>query len=182
MDFVAVISEHSHLSFTGRINLLDAITNQFLGAVFLNEGKIVDAEYSSKSGKQGLLAVFYQYFNATKNLKLVPEPELIEDGNLNFNLSMDQFKALMKKFFEDFKILKKYEPSRELRLDINPEFIQKGDELSADEFKILEFICGGIKIDDIYNELDDFEFEISQALISLRKKGALKVVKSYIIE
>jgi len=182
MELLKILTEHSHLSFTGRINILDDSTSQFIGAIFLKEGRIVGAEFSSKSGKKGLMGILYQYFNATKKLKHIPEPELIEDAHLDFNLSIEQFKHLMKKFFEDFKILKKFEPARNLKLDINPHFISNGPTLTSDEYKILDLICGGVKISDIYNQLEDLEYEISQALISLRKKGALKVVKSYIIE
>jgi len=182
MELVELLEEHTQLSFTGRINILDSVSSQFLGAIFLKEGRIVNAEYSAKSGKKGLMAILYQYFNATKKLRHVPEPEIIEDESLAFNLSIDQFRKIMGAFFEDFKILKKYEPSKALKLDINPSFISSGQDLTPEELKILNLICGGIKTSEVYNQLDELDFAITQALVSLRKKGALKVVKSYIIE
>ncbi len=72
---------------------------------------------------------------------------------------------------------KKLRPPNGLRLVLNDEFVIKGGEIGQEEFGVMKVITDFNKVEDIYVNCPLQEHQITLALVSLRKKGALKVFK-----
>jgi hypothetical protein len=79
--------------------------------------------------------------------------------------------------YEEHNDSKRLRPPGELRVLIDPEFIETGDKPDSLEFNILKTMSTFNKVADIYQNCDLFDFEITKGLVSLRKKGAIKVFK-----
>jgi hypothetical protein len=61
---------------------------------------------------------------------------------------------------------------------IAPEIVVNKDEVTYSEFKVLEVMTVYNKVSDIYEHCGLEEFEITQALVDLRRKKAIKVFQN----
>ena len=80
--------------------------------------------------------------------------------------------------YENYLGSKKLRPPGALKLVLNPNFIVEGQDVAPNEFDVLSAISDYSRVEDIYNHCPLMEYEVTQALVSLRRKGALKVVAS----
>ena len=73
---------------------------------------------------------------------------------------------------------KKLKPAMNLRLVIDPEVIVSHDEITPEEFDILSVLSEWCVVSDVYKYSKLMEFEVTNALVSLRKKRAIKVFQN----
>ena len=57
------------------------------------------------------------------------------------------------------------------------EVIESNIEISPQEYSLLCTLSDYNMVDDVYNNNEMLDFEITQALVSLRKKEIIKVIK-----
>lgn len=178
MKLNSIIEEQSIFNFSGMINVLLDNNNQFLGSIVLKEGKIINAHFEKWEGKKALLNIVMKSIDMPEKLKYIIEPELISDEAISCFYSFEEYLNFVHEIKKQVEIHKRYRPARDLKLTINGAFIDQGESINSDEFDVLCTISDYSKIEEIYKFSVSCEFDITNSLISLRKKGALKVVSS----
>ncbi len=172
------IEEQSLISFTGKINVLKPENNQHIGIVFLKEGDIVECNYGGKYGKKALFSLSFDEVEAKDFHKFVVEPEIIKDSQIRFTYTFDEFYEKMQERYEVYQKIKRLKPPNYLRLGIDPNFIKPECKTKIDgfEFDVLSAMVGAKKVSDIYLNCPLYDYEITGALITLRKKKAIRVL------
>lgn len=173
MSLINSLTEQATFSFSGRINVLHAETKQFLGTIQMKDGLIVDSFYRGMEGKNSLFKILIEDMTDAFPLKFIVEPELIE--NESFSYSVSDFTKEARRHYENFLASKKLKPPGHIKLLIKGDFMLHGSQVNSTEFQVLKVISDYSKVDDIYNESGLMEYEVTNALVSLRKKGALRV-------
>ncbi|MAF78132.1 MAG: hypothetical protein CME60_08210 [Halobacteriovoraceae bacterium] len=175
MSLIKTISDQVHLGFTGRINILTEQTGKYLGRITLRDGLIVFTQFKERIGKSSLYHCLIEDLEEG-NLKFAVEPEVVGDNEIIFTLDYQEFVDKGQKIFQAYKSSKKFRPPGHIKLMIDPDFIAKGQSLSYVEFELLSTISDYSRVSDIFNESKLLEYQVSNALVSLRQKGALKVI------
>ncbi|MBL7664118.1 MAG: hypothetical protein JNM93_03210 [Bacteriovoracaceae bacterium] len=175
-QFFELLDEQVVVKFTGRINVLDQITNQHFGHIFIQEGEFVHITYRQHMGQK---AFYYLSFDLDekKRLKIVIEPELLGEVQRNLHYPYAQLKSKVAEALQRFRISKKGRPPEHIKLMLMPEFIHKGTEISSTEFDTMCVVSDFNLVRDIYENTNLLDFEVTDALVSLRQKGAIKVIK-----
>ena len=175
MDLLKLISENYSFSFSGRINILSKVSKQYLGAVIQSEGAIVNAKYLNLTGKKALASVLME-LRSNKLFNFVSEPEVVSPSDIVFQMSESQFLKFKNDYFEQFDELNKLKPKGNIKLALDPLNFDFQMKFSKTEFDTLCSVLEFSLVEDIYHNSELLDFDITTALISLRKKGILKVV------
>lgn len=178
MSLLAILNEQAAFGFSGRINILLKANDQLLGVIFQYEGKIIGATSGKQRGKKSLFSLIFHDVDSIDKYKLVVEPEIIGPSNFMFELSIDEVKTTAEKQFPEFLRAKKLRPPANLKLLINPEIIYNQISVTPEEFAVLEILTEYSSVNDVYQASKLLEFEVTNALVSLRKKMAIKVLNN----
>jgi hypothetical protein len=178
MSLLEILNEQAAFGFTGKINVLVKSTSQYCGVVFQSEGLIVDAKTENVTGKNAILRLIFLDVESTDYLKFVVEPEIVGAENLNLNLTFEELKKEAGISFQSYIQAKKLKPPPTIKLVINPEIIVNAEEINAEEFSILSLLTEWCLVADIYKYSTLMEYEVTNSLVSLRKKKALKVFQN----
>lgn len=175
MIYQTLLDQES-LMFTGRINVLDKKTSAMLGHIHFREGIIVSVAYQKKIDKNALVLIF---FNESQfdTLKYIVEPEILKESDDETHLKFSGIVASIESGQRIMKEVKNLRPSENLRFLLNAEFLNKGDAVEKEEFELMKIIVDYGLVRDIYKKSLTDETTTTLGLISLRKKGAIKVVK-----
>jgi hypothetical protein len=176
MSIFKILREQSSIGFDGRIVFQGNDSGQLKGEILVHNGDIAGCNYNGASGKKALLNLAYEDFAEIVKFSYVVEPEVISQDKIQFEFGLNDFEQTFREVFEKIKSTKKLKPPSNKRLLINPDFVCRGEKISATEFDILCIISDFGKVSDIYRNSSLLDFEITLGLVSLRKKGALKVV------
>ncbi|MFT6068691.1 MAG: hypothetical protein ACJAT2_003514 [Bacteriovoracaceae bacterium] len=176
MSIFKILREQSAIGFDGRIVFQGNDSGQLKGEVLVHNGDIVGCNYNGSSGKKALLNLAYEDFAELVKFSYIVEPEVIGQEKVQFEFALGDFENTFREVYEKIESSKKLKPPPGKRLIINPDFVCRGDKISASEFDILCTISDFGKVADIYKNSPLLDFEVTLGLVSLRKKGALKVV------
>ncbi|MBH47992.1 MAG: hypothetical protein CME71_07450 [Halobacteriovorax sp.] len=171
-----ILDEQSAMGFTGKVNVLKSANAQSFAVILMLEGKIINCMASARSGEKALLDVIFKDVSNTEAFKVVVEPEVVSEAEGTFSWSVSQLKKESRRLYENYLNNKQLKPPGQLKLVINGQFIVRGDEILADEFDVLSTISDYSRVQDIYNNCDLMEYEVTRALVGLRRKGAIKVL------
>ena len=141
------------------------------------DGNLVHACYKGMQGKKTLLYLAFDDETGKISFRYVPEPEIVGPRHVSFNFSFREFKGLYGNFLSLHKKACELRPPNHLKLEINPDFIAKGDLVESEELEILSTITSHNQVGSIYRHASLREFEITAGLVSLRKKKAILVSK-----
>lgn len=177
MSFLHTIEEQVAFGFTGRINVLDNETSQFLGVVLLLDGLLIHSHYQELAGEKAIYRIIIDDVSDIKELKYIVEPEIIEKGQGSFELDFLTLKKNGEKAYNSFKNSKSLRPPDNINLILKPSFIIEGENVSEREYELMSTISDYSKVKDIYENSSLLEHEITTSLVGLRKKGALKVIR-----
>ena len=111
-------------------------------------------------------------------LKFVVEPEILKEENFKIKLTYDELKSEAQKSFQEYLNAKKLKPPASLKLVIDPEIIVNNHQLSPEEYDVLSVLTEWCQVNDVYKYSKLLEFEVTNALVSLRKKKAIKVFQN----
>jgi hypothetical protein len=175
LSLIKTISDQVHIGFTGRVNVLTKDTGKYLGRITIKDGIIVFSQYKDRFGKQSLYHCLIDDLE-NEELKFAVEPEIVTDGEVFFYLEYKSFVDIGQKIFQAYRSSRKFRPPGHIRLIINPAFVAAGQEIGDIEFDLLTTISEFSRVSDIFNESNLLEYQISNGLVSLRQKGALKVI------
>ncbi|MDO9181277.1 MAG: hypothetical protein Q7U04_02660 [Bacteriovorax sp.] len=173
-----VLKDQAAFGFTGKINLLLASNGQFQGVVYQHEGFIVGAHYGQLKGKKSLYKMIFEDVESAARFKFIVEPELIAPEFFSIKMSFDEVKFEAQGIYQKYIQARKLKPNASLRLVVDPEIIINSTEITSDEFDILSVLAEWCTVADIYKYSRLMEFEITNALVSLRKKRAIKVFQN----
>lgn len=173
-----ILKDQAAFGFTGKINLLLESNGQFQGVVYQQEGMIVGAHYGQLKGKKALYKMIFEDVEATHHFKFVVEPELIAAELFSMDMSFEMAKLEAQSIYQKYTQAKKLKPSPSLRLVVDPEIIVNLEEITSDEFDVLTVLAESCIVADIYKYSKLMEFEVTNALVGLRKKRAIKVFQN----
>ncbi len=177
MAFFDIIEEQISIAFTGRVNVLSRETHRYLGVIYLDSGAIVGANFNELLGKRALYQIIYDANNNEDDFTFVVEPEVIDSGLFSFSLGFKELQIEWLEFKRQYDNSKKFIPPKDLRLLVKDSFIESGDPVTLNEFKVLTLITQTSDVVELYSKASLHEYEVTAALVSLRKKGALTVLK-----
>jgi len=177
LSLLGTIEEQTIFGFTGRINILHRTSGQFLGLILIADGEIVDCSYSGLKTDKALYLALFDDMEHTP-LKFIVEPEVVLDSQKEFRLSFEDFKGNSQRLYQKHRESKSLKPPLDLKLILDGDFISRGKEISGEEFSVMSVLTEYSRVSDIYSKSDLYDFEVTQALVSLRKKGAIKVFKN----
>lgn len=177
-NLMEVLKEQAAFGFTGKINLLLNSNGQFQGVVYQHEGSIVGASYENLKGRKALYKMIFEDVESSQHFKFVVEPELIAFEHFSMEMSFDEIKAEAQTIYQKYLLSKKLKPSPSLRLVINPEIVVNNEEIDPAEYDVLAVLAEWCMVADIYKYSKLMEFEVTNALVSLRKKRAIKVFQN----
>jgi hypothetical protein len=176
MSLLSTINEQVAFGFSGRINVLLRNNEQLVGVVFQYEGKVIGSTSGKLKGKKALFNLIFEDVDSIDKFKFVVEPEIIGPTSFMYELNFEEIKSFAEAQYPEFLKAKKLRPPNHLKLLINPEIVVNHEEISADEFSVMEILTEYSSVNDVYHYSTLLEFEITNALVLLRKKKAIKVL------
>ena len=174
MKLVETILENMTISFSGRINILSDQTKQFIGSVLLSDGVLVNAKFGQMSGKKALANLLMED-KSSRGISIVSEPELVTELEFSFNMTEQDFFKFKNDYFEQFELLKKLRPPKNLRLGINCKKLDIYTPLNFGEFDTMKLVLAFETVEKMYEQSQLLEFDVTKSLISLRKIGIILV-------
>lgn len=176
MSIVTTLSEQCALGFTGKVNILLKENGQYVGDILLLDGVLVGATYNQIHGPSALFRMVFDDHESNFEFKIVVEPEIVESNQKQFELAFENFKKKSEENIQKHIEAKSLRPPNHLKLKIRPEFVAQGEEITLNEFEILCSLIGKNTVGELYDGLSLEESDITNALVSLRKKNAVLVV------
>lgn len=172
---IPILDEQNSVGFTGKVNVLNPSTKQHLGFIALYEGQVYNTKYK---GVEGIKAFFNLCVDEFENIELqyVVEPELVDSSQKQIHYPYGTLKRKIKDVIEKFKESKSNKPPGHLKILIKPAFMADGEEVNGEEFELLCTLSDYNLVSDVYQNCKLLDYEITNALVSLRKKNALTVV------
>jgi len=171
-----ILDEQSAMGFTGKINILRRDNSQTHAVVLMFEGKIINCQAASRSGEKSLLDVVFRDVSNSMTFKVIVEPEVVTLDDGLFEWSVEELKRRAREVYENYLNSRKLKPPGHLKLVLNADFIIEGATVEPDEFDVLSAISDYSRVQEIYDHCPLMEYEITRALVSLRRKGGLKVI------
>jgi hypothetical protein len=174
---VYILDEQVSVGFTGRVNIQNSTNKQYYGSILMIDGDVVDCSYKTAKGLKGFFNLCVDEFDNI-GLGYVVEPELISLKKRTIQFPYSVLKRKIAETVEKYRDARSNKPPKDLKILVMPGFIDSGEPISGDEFDLLGTISDFNRVTDIYEKSELLDYEITNALVSLRKKNALKVIKN----
>lgn len=171
------LDEQVQVGFTGRVNVLDINSKQLYGNISLFEGEIIHCTFKAMAGLKGFYSIIVAEYE-NKKFDYIVEPEVIDESQRNIFYPFNHLKGKVSDVVSNYEQSKSLRPPANLKLVVNSNFVADGDEVTAQEYELLNTISDYSKVDEIYKNSSLLDYEITNALVSLRKKQAIKVIKN----
>lgn len=176
-SLLKTLDEQVQVGFTGKVNVLDSFTKQLYGSIGIYEGEIVHCVFQGVVGLKAFYNIVIEEYENDK-FNYIVEPELIDQTKKNIYYSFGHLKNKVSEVFQNYEKSKALRPPENIKLVINSSFVSAGDEVTAQEYDLLGTISDFSKVEEIYKNSSLLDYEITNALVSLRKKQAIKVIKN----
>lgn len=170
------IEDQVIINFTGKVNILGKETKQHIGAILLIDGQLVNAKYL---GSEGLKA-FYNVCideHLGKEFEIIVEPEIIDQKEKKIDHPFSVLKRRMFEMVNNYKEALKNRPPNNLKLVLVPSFLTEKTDVSREEYSLMCTMSDYNLVSDIYKKSPLLDYEITNALVLLRKKNAIKVIQ-----
>ena len=166
-----ILEEQVLVEFTGQLRLLDNLDFRELGFLLFKNGRIIDGKFENKVAERAFTSALIHQ----ERIKVVVEAEIVNQPSIitrNYRELIEGFEdALMQhKYYEYFTV------PVGIKLEVNPNFLRKGADLTRDEYAILLTLNKNVS-DALFTDLNLLDYEVTKNLISLRKKHALLTTK-----
>jgi hypothetical protein len=172
---LAVIEEQIAVQFTGKVNILASYNRQFLGHILFKHGEVIQVTFNGNSGLKAFYQLIIQEFSL-QSFDCVVEPELVEENERQihypFSVIRNKLAEVLKLYRESLKL----RPPGHVKILVNADFIDDTLPVTPQEFDVLSTLTEWNTTSDIYQHCQLLDHEITHALVSLRKKGALKIL------
>ena len=175
-NIIRTIEEQAIINFTGKVNILAKESKQHIGAVLLINGELVNTKYL---GCEGMKAFYNLCIDEDmgKEFDIIVEPEIIDKKEKKIDHPLGVLKKRMAQMINNYKEALKNRPPNNLKLILIPEFLSGKEEVSGAEYSLMCTMSDYNLVSDIYQKSPLLDYEITNALIMLRKKNAIKIVE-----
>ena len=164
------------VSFTGKLNILRKQDSGFVGEIIFLDGEVVNANYQKIDGFKALMKLCVLSSDG-ENFRKVVEPELILPSQRKISIPLGALKRKINDIYDKYIDAEKYRPPGNMKLLPRAEVISSNIDITPQEYSLLCTLSDYNMVDDVYTYNEMLDFEITQALVNLRKKEILKVIK-----
>lgn len=175
IQLFAILDEQVSVGFTGKVNVLSKMNRQYLGHMLLKNGDVIQAKYKNTTALKAFFNIIVDDYELTPIFYVV-EPETVEDNLKGIHYPYTVLKNKTAEILDKYIASLKLRPPQDLKLIIKADFLSYVDEVTAEEFEVLSTLSDWNLVKDVYQNCHLLDYEITLALVGLRKKGALKVV------
>ncbi len=175
LQIFQVLDEQTLVGFTGKVNVLSKLNRQYLGHLLLINGDVIQGFYKNVSG----IKAFYNIVVADYELEpisFVVEPETVDEKLRGIHFPYSVLKNRTDEVIQKYLTTVKHRPPQGLKLLVKASFMDIQVDVTADEFEVLATMSDWNLVKDIYENCNLVDYEITLALVGLRKKGAIKVI------
>lgn len=175
IPILQALDEQCLVSFTGRLNILDKITHQLLGVVVLKDGHIFRCQYR---GIHGLKAFYNLVIEGAQLVAqdFIVEPEIIEESDRDIHYPYTVLKTKGLEALARYEAVAHQRPPADVKLLAKATFLDSDYEVSDAEFTVLCALSEWSLVGDLYRHCSLLDHEITESLVSLRRKEALQVI------
>lgn len=177
LKIIGTIEEQIAVQFTGKVNVLSSFNRQYLGHLLFKNGEIIQAHFHHYYGLKAFYQLIIQEFSL-QSFNYVVEPEVVEEKERQIHYPYAVLKNKLSDVIKQHRDSLKYRPPESVKILIDVEFIEDTLAVSPQEFSVLETLTEWNTPFDVYQHCQLLDHEITWALVSLRKKGALKIIAS----
>ncbi len=170
------MQDQESLMFTGKINILNAKTSEMTGVITMIDGEINSFRYKNFNGLDALVLIFFEEAKYA-NLKYLIEPEILKRSTNNNEVKFSEILPEIKRIYKEMWNSSSLRPKNDLIFLLNGDFLLNGPVVTKEEFLLMRVIVDFNKVSEIYQHSFLTEHFTTSSLVSLRKKGAIKVLK-----
>ncbi len=172
---LSVIDEQLAVEFTGKVNILSSFNHQFLGHILFIGGDVIQVIFLKYRGIRAFYELFIQEY-ALQSFDYVIEPELVEEKERKIHYPYSILKQRLREILRMYRETVKFKPPDNIKIILDADFLEDSLPITSKEFDVLRTLADWNNPSDLYQQCELMEHEVTQALISLRKKGALKIL------
>lgn len=172
---MGVIEEQIAVGFTGKVNILASFNRQFLGHLLFKNGEIIQVIFHNFKGLKAFYQLMIQEFSL-QSFDYVVEPELVDEKERQIHYPFAVLKNKLAGVIKLYRESLKLRPPENVKILVDPEFIEDTLPVTPAEYDVLSALTEWNNPFDLYQHCGLLDHEITLALVSLRKKGALKII------
>ncbi len=172
---LGTIEEQMAVEFTGKVNILSTFNRQFLGHILFRNGEIFQVVFQNFKGIKAFYQLIIQEYSLN-SFDYVVEPEVVDESERQIHYPYGVMKNKMADVIKHYSESLKLRPPENVKILIDAEFMTDIMPVTPEEFQVLETLAEWNRPFDIYQHCRLLDHEITGALVSLRKKNALKIV------
>jgi hypothetical protein len=169
------LDEQTSVRFTGRVNVMERLTRQLLGVVTLKDGEVFGCRFRGEPGLKAFHALVWEDAQLVP-LDFVVEPEIVADEDRQIHYPYAVLKQRALAAAERYRQVANQRPPGHVKLIVRAGFLASELPVSAAEFHVMASLCDWSVVDELYAQCSLLPHEITEALVSLRKKNALEVI------
>lgn len=172
-----ILDEQAMVNFTGRVNILQQTNRELLGVIIVREGDVFRAHYK---GVQGLKAFYNIIIETAETLHVdfIVEPEIVGEEDKQIHYPYSVLKNRAQEVLERYSKVAGLRPPPHVKLLAKASILTSEEDIGEAEFQVLCALTEWSKVEDLYRYCPLLDFEITESLVSLRRKNALEVVGS----
>lgn len=170
-----VVEEQIAVQFTGKVNILSTYNRQFLGHIIFRSGEILQVTFSGHKGLKAFYQLIIQEYSL-KSFDYIVEPEVVEENERQIHYPFAVIKNKLSGVIKLHQESLKMKPPENIKILLDARFLEDTLPVTPQEFDVLEALTEWNTPYDIYQNCELMDHEITWALVSLRKKGALKIL------
>lgn len=175
MKIISAIEEQIAVQFTGKVNVLSTFNSQYLGHVLFRNGEILQVIFQSQRGLKAFYQLIIQEYSL-QSFNYVIEPEVVEEKERQIHYPYAVIRNKMADVIKQYRDSLRFRPPENVKILIDAEFLDDNLPVTPQEFSVLETLTEWNTPYDIYQHCALLDHEITMALVSLRKKNALKIL------
>ena len=172
INSLEVIKNQLYLGHVGKVLFINGASGEHLGYCSLKTGVMGEFHYKKKPLKLAIESLVFDELNPSQKIKSIVEAEVNSTCDQSLELKWSDFKKFVDQSLSKLKMAKKLKPAKDLVL------FPLGSNnlpLSPVENQVLQKMGQCSKAEDLYKNLNLADFEITFALIALRRNKIIGV-------
>jgi len=175
LKIINIVEEQIAVEFTGKINILSSFNRQYLGHILFLNGELLQVIFNQSKGLKAFYLLLIQEY-ALNSFNYVIEPEVVEEAERQIHYPYAVIKGKMANIVKQYQDSLKFRPPENVKIIIDAEFMDDIMPVTPQEYEVMLTLTEWNSPFDIYQHCSLLDHEITIALVSLRKKNALKIL------